>query len=200
MQALLAGTDTGLPDRPDPSLDPLLDAAAEVVRRHGWSRTTLQDIAREAGVDRTTIYRHLGPKDDVFRLVIARESHRIMDRAVEVAMSGEAGPRMVVELLATSIEYCFDNPVISKLLDDDPEMVARFLARGIPELIERFTDTLAPVLGMGMQMGVIAPRDPAIITDWIVRMGLSVLVTAPNGDLRDFLAEVLLPVLTPEPT
>lgn len=197
MQALLSRAE-GLPARPDPSLDPLLDAAALVVRRHGWSRTTLQDVAREAGVDRTTIYRNLGPKDSVFRLVVAREVHHLIERAIGIAMSGRPGPDLVVELLATSIEYCFDNPVISKLLEDDPELVARFLARGIPDVIDRFTVTLAPILGMGMDLGVIARRNPAIVTDWVVRMGLSVLVTQPDRDLREFLAEVLLPVLTPE--
>ena len=200
MHALLTEVpDDGLPARPDPELDPFLDAAAVVVRRRGWSGTSLQDVAREAGVDRTTIYRRLGPKHNVFRLVAAREVHHLIQRAIEVALSGQPGPELVVELLATSIEYCQENPVISKLIDDEPEMIAGFLARGVPDVIERFRSTLAPVLGMGMDLGAVARRNPTIVTDWIVRMGLSVIVTPPEGDLREFLAEVLMPVLTPEP-
>ena len=201
MQALLTEVpDKGLPGRPDPELDPYLDAAAAVVRRRGWSGTSLRDVAREAGVDRTTIYRRLGPKDSVFRLVAAREVHHLIQRAIEVAQSSRLGPELVVELLATSIEYCDENPVISKLIEDDPEMIAGFLARGVPDVIERFRSTLAPVLEMGMDLGAIARRDPTIVTDWIVRMGLSALVTPPGGDLREFLAEILVPVLTPERT
>ncbi|HEX9765163.1 MAG TPA: TetR/AcrR family transcriptional regulator [Nitriliruptorales bacterium] len=199
MDTLLAGVtrDDGLP-APDPALAPYLDAAAVVVRRHGWSGASINDIAREAGVDRTTIYRQLGRKDDVFRLVVAREVHHLIERAIDVALSGRPGPELVIELLATSIEYGFDNPVISKLLEDDPEMIARFLARGIDDVIRRFTSTLSPLLGMGMDLGAVARRNPAIVTDWIVRMGLSVLVTRPSGDLREFLSEILLPVLEPE--
>ena len=201
MQALLTEVPgEGLPERPEPELDPFLDAAAAVVRRRGWSGTSLQDVAREAGVDRTTIYRRLGPKDNVFRLVAAREVHHLIQRAIELALSGQPGPELVVELLATSIEYCQENPVISKLIEDDPEMIAGFLARGVPDVIDRFRSTLAPVLGMGMDLGAVARRNPAIVTDWIVRMGLSALVTPPDGDLREFLAEILMPVLSPEPT
>lgn len=199
VQALLSGVadDDGLPSVPDPSLAPYLDAASAVVRRHGWSGTSLSAIAREAGVDRTTIYRQLGRKDDVFRLVVAREVHHLIERAIGVATSAPPGPELVVELLASSIEYCFSNPVISKLLEDDPELIARFLAHGIPDVIERFTTTLSPLLQVGMNMGVIARRDPMIVTDWVVRMGLSVLVTQPPGDLRIYLSEILLPLLSP---
>ena len=41
----------------DPVLDPVLDAAREVVLAVGVRRTTLTEVARRAGLSRMTIYR-----------------------------------------------------------------------------------------------------------------------------------------------
>ena len=45
----------------------LLDAAAAVFARKGYAATTTDDIAAEAGVARTLIFRHFGSKSDLFR-------------------------------------------------------------------------------------------------------------------------------------
>ena len=45
----------------------LLDAATEVFARKGYAATTTDDIAAEAGVARTLIFRHFGSKSDLFR-------------------------------------------------------------------------------------------------------------------------------------
>jgi AcrR family transcriptional regulator len=45
----------------------LLDAATDVFARKGYAATTTDDIAAEAGVSRTLIFRHFGTKSDLFR-------------------------------------------------------------------------------------------------------------------------------------
>ena len=45
----------------------LLEAATEVFSRKGYAATTTDDIAAEAGVARTLIFRHFGSKSDLFR-------------------------------------------------------------------------------------------------------------------------------------
>jgi AcrR family transcriptional regulator len=45
----------------------LLEAATDVFARKGYAATTTDDIAAEAGVARTLIFRHFGSKSDLFR-------------------------------------------------------------------------------------------------------------------------------------
>lgn len=45
----------------------LLEAATDVFARKGYAGTTTDDIAAEAGVARTLIFRHFGSKSDLFR-------------------------------------------------------------------------------------------------------------------------------------
>lgn len=50
----------------------ILDTAVEVFNRQGVSRTSLNDIAKEAGVTRGAIYWHFENKVDLFEAMIAR--------------------------------------------------------------------------------------------------------------------------------
>ncbi|KMW58807.1 Transcriptional regulator, TetR family [Candidatus Rhodobacter oscarellae] len=48
----------------------ILEAAWRVFSRYGISKTTMNDIAREAGVARQTLYNAYAGKDEVFRAVV----------------------------------------------------------------------------------------------------------------------------------
>ena len=56
---------------------------------------------------------------------------------------------------------------------------------------------MAPVLEGLIAMGVVADRDPRALAEWIARIAFTLIVTPPDSDLRDFLALILRPLLTP---
>jgi AcrR family transcriptional regulator len=200
--AVAVAVDDGtLPARPSPELDPYLDAVEVCVQRYGWSRMSPQDVAREAGVNRTTIYRLLGSKDAIFRRLVARSAHRLMDEAVvrgaELRARRMKGAAAIVELTAWAIERVRDDPTTAKLLADEPELVAGFLRDGVPSVLQLFTEVLGPLLGAAMKEGRLARRDPGLATEWVVRMALSLLFAPPRCDLRAFLAAGLRPLFDP---
>lgn len=194
---LAALGDADMPRRPDPGIWPYLDAAARCIERFGFQRTSVRDVAREAGVERTTIYRHVGSMDHILGSLIARDLHLLMDSVPRRVDNRRAAPEVVVELLAGAIEHALGHPVLMKVLRDEPEAAGRLLPRGVTALVSRVTTTLSPLVEQAMDAGVIARRDPVIVTEWISRIALSLLVAPPPGDLRRFLAEVLEPLLTP---
>jgi AcrR family transcriptional regulator len=186
-----------LPESPDESLWPFLDAATRCIERFGWRRTSVQDVAREAGVERTTVYRRVGSMDDIFRLLIARELHELMATAQTRVPLDASMPEAVVALVAASIEHAKAHPVLAKVLADEPDVVAGFVANGLAELVERATSTLAPLVGIAMAGGMLAQRDPVVVTDWIVRTSLTLLIAPPPVPITQYLTEVFAPVLTP---
>ncbi|MDT5189565.1 MAG: hypothetical protein QOI28_1816, partial [Mycobacterium sp.] len=58
----------------DPSTEAILDAALLEFERHGFHRVALDDVARRAGVSRTTIYRRFANRDELVGAVIEREN------------------------------------------------------------------------------------------------------------------------------
>lgn len=51
----------------------ILDAAATLTLRWGYNKTTIDDISREAGVAKGTIYLHWKTRDELFEALIRRE-------------------------------------------------------------------------------------------------------------------------------
>ncbi len=186
-----------LPEPPEEAVVPFLDAACRAIGRFGWARTTMRDIAREAGVERTTVYRHVGSMSDVYRLVVAHELHKLVAAIPSSIPEETDGPGLVVEMVAAAVEHCLEHPVLTKVLTDEPELISGFLLDGVPSIIERLRELLSPMVGTAIDAGLLARRDPAMVTEWIVRVGLSLLVAPPPGDLRAFLDEMLRPALQP---
>jgi AcrR family transcriptional regulator len=187
-----------LPPPPSADLDDILDAGARCFARFGLRRTSVQDVARDLGVDRTTIYRRVGNIDEIARLLAARELHRFLADVAELATSHSPGPEAVVETLAGLIEKARTHPVVVKLLADERELVGSVVAQYARPFIKRTSSAIAPVIGIAMQSGQLARRDPEVVAEWLVRIGASLVLVKPDGDLRALLDDMLLPALRPE--
>ncbi len=57
----------------------ILAAAAELVRRWGYGKTTIDDIARQAGVAKGTIYLHWKTREDLFKALMLSEEQALAD-------------------------------------------------------------------------------------------------------------------------
>src|SRR5258708_39573373 len=57
----------------------VLEAAAKQLELFGIQRTTMDDVARRAGVSRVTIYRHFENKDVLVEAVVLDEVRRFLD-------------------------------------------------------------------------------------------------------------------------
>ena len=57
---------------PDASTEAILDAALTEFDQHGIRRVALDDVARRAGVSRTTIYRRFANRDDLVAAGVGR--------------------------------------------------------------------------------------------------------------------------------
>nr|BBH94694.1 TetR family transcriptional regulator [Thermogemmatispora argillosa] len=57
----------------------ILDAAVRLIERWGYDKTTIDDIAREAGVAKGTIYLHWKTREDLFMSVIMREALAVIE-------------------------------------------------------------------------------------------------------------------------
>lgn len=97
----------------------ILDAAAQLFRRQGYSETTLRQIAKAAGMQAGSIYYHFGSKDEIVDEVLATGMKDIY-KLVEATVTGlgqEAGHRERIErgmiahldLLLTKGDYFSSN-------------------------------------------------------------------------------------------
>ncbi|SHK63232.1 transcriptional regulator, TetR family [Pseudonocardia thermophila] len=186
-----------LPPVPPASLDPYLDATARCFARYGVRRTSVQDVARELGVNRTTVYRQVGTVERQAMLLLIRDAHRLLT-SLSGWIDGPVGPRTVVDLMAEVVRRAREHPVLAKVLADEPELIGTYVTRDGAALIELVTGVLRPLLEAAAAAGTIAQRDPGVLAQWLVRTTVSLILTPPPVELEVFLAELLLPALEPQ--
>lgn len=187
---------TGVPPVPPPELDPYLDAAARCFARFGISRTRVPDIAAEVGVSRVTVYRQAGTVEDLARMLLARDMHRLL-MALPTAAEGAVGPETVVRLVETIIDHARAHPVLTKVLEDEPHLLGPVLVSDLGTVAARVADVVVPLLEALMDERHLARRDPRVVAEWLVRITVTLVLAPPPGDLRAFLGELLLPALAP---
>jgi AcrR family transcriptional regulator len=105
--------------------DAVLDAAREAILAVGWSRTTLTDVARRAGVSRMTIYRRW-PE---MRALLADLMTREWTAAVEPALGTRAQDPLerIVDGVVTAVRALRDNELLARITDVDPELLLPYL-------------------------------------------------------------------------
>lgn len=101
----MAGRDDTEPVRRMPRVqrrEQILAAATEAFARNGFSATSLDDIAGEAGVTRVILYRHFDSKNDLYQAVLDRMCARL-DANIDQPVGGFTNAS-IDGLLAAAVE------------------------------------------------------------------------------------------------
>jgi AcrR family transcriptional regulator len=185
-----------VPPLPPEELDEYLDAAARCFLRFGVGRTRVPDVAAEVGKSRVTVYRQVGTVDNMARLLLARDLHRLL-RRVPAALSGRRGPEAIVSMLEVVVEHARNHPVLMKVLRDEPQLIGPVLISDLGAASSRIAEMVAPILDALMDSGQLARRDSRVVAEWLVRQTVTLILAPPQGNLRTFLSEFLVPALSP---
>jgi len=123
----------------------LFDVALALFAEHGYSATTMDDIAEAAGVTKPLVYQHFESKRALYLELLDVFSYELIDRIVQATAAAE-GPRQQVELgFAGYFELMVHNENAFRLLygrdaPDDPELGAAL--RRVEEAIAVAIDPL----------------------------------------------------------
>lgn len=100
----------------------ILDAARAVFEQYGARRANVDDVARQAGVSRSTLYRAYPSKDALLGAVLERETSAFFDE-LEATAVHLAPQEAVVECFVRGISIMREIPVLGRLAVSEPEMV-----------------------------------------------------------------------------
>ncbi|WP_344975669.1 helix-turn-helix domain-containing protein [Streptosporangium fragile] len=116
----------------------ILDAAYEQFRRMGIRRSTMEDVARRAGVSRITVYRRFATKDALVEHLVRREFRRYFDQfLIDIEHADTAADRVVLGFVS-SLRAIRRNPLIGGLITAEPDLL-------VPSMINDGGRTLATV-------------------------------------------------------
>lgn len=141
----------------DPRLERVLTAAYACFTRHGARRTTMEDIAREAGMSRPAVYQHVRNKEDAFRRLTERMLGAALAEARDAAgASIDPAERLTGVLqakLGLALTLWRDSPAhAAELLGADSRLSA--------ELIEAYNESMRGLLAEAAG-DILPPADAA---------------------------------------
>lgn len=148
----------------------IVDAALACYSRFGVRKSTLEDIAREAGVSRATIYRYFQNKEALLRVVISQEISRILGRfQVELGSDGPLSHRLAGAILALEEELS-THKTLHSVLELDPELLLPQLTVEGRASLAMLASLMLPALRAAAAGGEIEPSDLDEKAEWMVRM------------------------------
>ena len=161
----------------------LLAATVTCLGRVGIAKTTVDDVAREAGLARATVYRHM--PDGKEQLISEAITWAVAQFFADLARAvGEVED--MATLLERSLLYARravdEHEVLQKVLETEPERLLPHLTQSAPLMQEAirayFADRLADER---LRDGI----DVDAAADWLARMGLSFVLSLGQWDLAD---------------
>lgn len=146
----------------------MLDAALKAFSANGFRKTTLEDIASEAGIAASTIYNYFADKNDIYAQAcihaVLKWQNWVKDRVAGV----EGAYEKLLVMGRESFQYIVNNPELRKLLKDDPELFPLFQGSPrYPEIEVEAVEMLRAVLGQGIEEGVFRPVEVEPLTQVI---------------------------------
>lgn len=106
----------------------ILDAAAELLQKWGYRKTTLEDIARKAGVTKSSIYLFWKTREELFMALIEREEARVMVEIAQTMMTDPDGMTLF-GMIKNSMLATLKNPLLKALVLQDTYFLGELITR-----------------------------------------------------------------------
>jgi AcrR family transcriptional regulator len=181
----------------------ILNAAEDRFERDGVTRSTVDDIAKAAGISRATLYRSFAGRNELVLAVLMREVDRITGQLIARLSSFERAEDVITEGIIISVRTVRDNRKLSILFGPDAAAITGRIAGSSDALFMRahhFGRILLGTLDSGARKRIRSELSIDEVADHLVRVVLSFLVL-PTPDLssefdqRRYIRTFILPAI-----
>ena len=163
---------SGGDDVPDGAREQIVTAARACFLRFGTEKTSMTDVAREAGLSRGTVYRYFQDRADLIESVFAHESHLFHESMRRPRDRRGARAEQIVEW--AGILAAFEHGVATgarSRIDVSPERLALMLTSHSEPLLRDTIEFLVPYVEAAKDRGELRSDVNARRTsEWISRM------------------------------
>ena len=123
----------------------MLDATMACLGRYGVAKTTIDDVAREAGCSRASVYRYFANRRALVSAAVDRELARLTTSVVEAAAAAAALEDAIVAMFLTAARWITAHEALQGALEFEGEVVLLSVSfEGADRLFADATDRFTP--------------------------------------------------------
>jgi AcrR family transcriptional regulator len=124
----------------------ILDATMTCLSRFGVAKTTIDDVAREAGCSRATVYRYFTNRNALVAAAVDREIAGLTAAVTGAAAAADTLEDAIVAMFVTAARTITAHDALQRALELEPEVVLPSLSfEGGDRLFAEATERFAPV-------------------------------------------------------
>lgn len=188
---------------PDVARSTILDAAARMFARYGIEKTTIDDIAEQAGVSRSMIYRHFGSRDEILTGVVGRMTDDFVDHLAGRLGSSDTLAEFIEDAMVEVVTLVrSDTSIVAYFSDGGRAAIGRVVGTSdeiktrARRFAHRILDRAGPERAAELRPGI----DIDAAADHLVLVGLALIqgfgpVSDDPERLRNYLATFVVPTL-----
>lgn len=141
--------------------DLILNAVDVLLAKFGYKKMTMDDVARQVGIGKGTIYLHFPGKEELILSHIDRIADRIVAKLREIAGSSDSPDRRIRKMLVHRVLFRFDSVAhYSQNLSDLLSSVRTSLLTRREGHFEKEAAMFEDVLREGARLGTLDCPDP----------------------------------------
>lgn len=165
----------------------LLTSTYTCVSRYGLAKTTIDDVVKESGVSRATIYRHFpGGREELLRETVGWEVGRYFIRLADHVQPVPDLAHLLEEGLVFARRSLLEHELLQKILVTEPERLLGLLSTEATKTLPFIADFLLPHLAREQRAGRLrAGVDLVAASDYLARSILSLIGAPGSFDLED---------------
>jgi len=165
----------------------VLAATYACVARFGMGKTTIEDVVKESGVSRASIYRLFpGGKDQLLRETVGWEMNHFFARLAEAVYDAPDFASLLEEGLVFAHRSIQEHAVLRKVLETEPDRLLPLITVEQHRVLDFITAFLLPYLEREERAGRVRPGvDLEAATEYVARLVLSLIGSPGRWDMDD---------------
>ena len=181
-----------------------IDAAEACFERYGVVKTTMEDIAKMAGVSRPTVYRHFSDRDSLILAVVMRRARSLIGKAQAFIRRHERFEDQLVEGLLFLVKTGRKDPFVRILVSPEHLELAHQILGATDAVIDLNLEMWQPILAEAAARGELNPDlDFREIARWLTHVELIMVgrfdLAIGDDVIRTMLRTFLTPAFLPAP-
>jgi AcrR family transcriptional regulator len=174
------------PGQTSSTRDTLLAAARQRFLRFGPRKTTMDEVAREAGCSRTTLYAHFRNMEDLYGNLLQQDAEEFICESESVLESGDSARKKIRRIVDLTRSTYARNPVLQLAVSGNAEMCLEPVAHAFTREQERhIVGLLSRALAEGVEQGALRAIDPERVAYLMFHLG-NFLVDRETSGIGDY--------------